>query len=147
MKKLLVVNGPNLNLLGEREQAVYGKKSLGEIEQKLVSMGREAQIEVEFFQSNHEGDIVDQLQGAKGRFDCIIINPAAFTHTSIAIRDTLAAIGVPTIEVHMSNIYAREEFRRHSFVAPVVRGQISGFGAYSYVLAFLAAKAILAGEQ
>jgi len=147
MKKLLVVNGPNLNLLGEREQAVYGKKSLGEIEQKLVSMGREAQIEVEFFQSNHEGDIVDQLQGAKGRVDCILINPAAFTHTSIAIRDTLAAIGVPTIEVHMSNIYAREEFRRHSFVAPVVRGQISGFGAYSYVLAFLAAKAMLAGEQ
>ncbi len=147
MTKLLVVNGPNLNLLGEREQAVYGKKSLGEIEQKLVSMGREAQIEVEFFQSNHEGDIVDQLQGAKGRVDCILINPAAFTHTSIAIRDTLAAIGVPTIEVHMSNIYAREEFRRHSFVAPVVRGQISGFGAYSYVLAFLAAKAILAGEQ
>ena len=147
MTKLLVVNGPNLNLLGEREQAVYGKKSLGEIEQKLVSMGREAQIEVEFFQSNHEGDIVDQLQGAKGRVDCILINPAAFTHTSIAIRDTLAAIGVPTIEVHMSNIYAREEFRRHSFVAPVVRGQISGFGAYSYVLAFLAAKAILAGER
>ena len=147
MKKLLVVNGPNLNLLGEREQAIYGKKSLGEIEQKLVSMGREAQIEVEFFQSNHEGDIVDQLQRAKGRVDCILINPAAFTHTSIAIRDTLAAIGVPTIEVHMSNIYAREEFRRHSFVAPVVRGQISGFGAYSYVLAFLAAKAILAGEQ
>jgi len=104
MKKLLVVNGPNLNLLGEREQAVYGKKSLGEIEQKLVSMGREAQIEVEFFQSNHEGDIVDQLLGAKGRVDCILINPAAFTHTSIAIRDTLAAIGVPTIEVHMSNI-------------------------------------------
>ncbi len=147
MKKLLVVNGPNLNLLGEREQAIYGKKSLDEIEQKLVSMGREAQIEVEFFQSNHEGDIVDQLQRAKGRVDCILINPAAFTHTSIAIRDTLAAIGVPTIEVHMSNIYAREEFRRHSFVAPVVRGQISGFGAYSYVLAFLAAKAILAGEQ
>ncbi len=147
MKNLLVVNGPNLNLLGEREQTIYGKKNLGEIEQKLVSMGREAQIEVEFFQSNHEGDIVDQLQGAKGRVDCILINPAAFTHTSIAIRDTLAAIGVPTIEVHMSNIYAREEFRRHSFVAPVVRGQISGFGAYSYVLAFLAAKAILAGER
>lgn len=146
MKKLLVVNGPNLNLLGEREQAIYGEKSLGEIEQNLVSMGKEAQIEVEFFQSNHEGEIVDYLQKATGRFDCIIINPAAFTHTSIAIRDTLAAVRVPTIEVHMSNIYAREEFRRHSFVAPVVRGQISGFGSYSYVLAFLAAKTMLAGE-
>jgi 3-dehydroquinate dehydratase-2 len=146
MKKLLVVNGPNLNLLGEREQEVYGKKSLKEIEQTLVSMGREAKIEVTFFQSNHEGEIVDQLQGAKRRFDCIIINPAAFTHTSIAIRDTLAAIGLPVIEIHMSNIYAREEFRRHSFVAPVVQGQISGFGAHSYVLAFLAAKAILAGH-
>jgi 3-dehydroquinate dehydratase-2 len=146
MKRLLVVNGPNLNLLGEREQAIYGEKSLNEIEQMLASMGREAQIEVEFFQSNHEGDIVDRLQKAQGRCDGIIINPAAFTHTSVAVRDAVAAIRVPTIEVHMSNIYAREEFRRHSFVAPVARGQISGFGWYSYVLAFLAAKAILTGE-
>ncbi|MBN1901948.1 type II 3-dehydroquinate dehydratase [Candidatus Sumerlaeota bacterium] len=142
-KKILVINGPNMNLLGEREPDIYGKKSLKEIEGELAGLCGEAGIEVEFFQSNHEGAIVDKIGEAKGKVGCIIINPAAFTHTSVAIRDALSAVKIPAIEVHLSNIYGREDFRKHSYVAGVAQGQIAGFGAYSYILAFHAAKEML----
>jgi 3-dehydroquinate dehydratase-2 len=142
-KKILVLNGPNMNLLGEREPDIYGKKSLKEIEKELETLCREAGIDVEFFQSNHEGAIVDKIGESKGKVGCIIINPAAFTHTSVAIRDALSAVKIPTIEVHLSNIYGREDFRKHSYIAGVAQGQIAGFGAYSYILAFHAAQTIL----
>jgi 3-dehydroquinate dehydratase-2 len=142
-KKLLVINGPNMNLLGEREPDIYGKKTLKQIEEEMVSLGKDAGIEVEFFQSNHEGDIVDKIGQAKGKVGCIIINPAAFTHTSVAIRDALSAVKIPAIEVHLSNIYGREDFRKHSYIAGVAHGQIAGFGAFSYILAFHAAQKIL----
>jgi len=138
-KKVLVINGPNLNLLGDREPEVYGIKTLPEIESELTILAREAGVEIEFFQSNHEGTIVEKIQAVRGEAACIIINPAAFTHTSVAIRDALAAVKIPTIEVHLSNIYGREDFRRHSYIAGVAKGQIAGFGAFSYVLAFHAA--------
>lgn len=142
-KRLLVLNGPNLNLLGIRESNVYGVKTLQEIEEELRSMAESSEVELDFYQSNSESEIVEKVQQAYGRVSCIIINPAAFTHTSVAIRDALTAVKIPTIEVHLSNIYKREEFRHHSFVAPVVVGQISGFGHFSYVLAFYAARAIM----
>lgn len=142
-KKILVINGPNMNLLGEREPDIYGKKSLKQIEKELEELCREAGISVEFFQSNHEGAIVDKIGESKGKVGCIIINPAAFTHTSVAIRDALSAVKIPAIEVHLSNIYGREDFRKHSYIASVAQGQIAGFGAYSYILAFYAARAIL----
>jgi len=141
--KLLVINGPNMNLLGEREPDIYGKKSLNEIEEEMAELGKEAGIEVEFFQSNHEGDIVDKIGEARGKVGCIIINPAAFTHTSVAIRDALSAVKIPTIEVHLSNIYGREDFRKHSYIAGVAHGQIAGFGSFSYILAFHAARHLL----
>lgn len=142
-KKILVINGPNMNLLGEREPDIYGKKSLKEIEKEMVEFCSEAGIDVEFFQSNHEGAIVDKIGESKGNVGCIIINPAAFTHTSVAIRDALSAVKIPSIEVHLSNIYGREDFRKHSYIAGVALGQIAGFGAYSYILAFHAAQKIL----
>jgi 3-dehydroquinate dehydratase-2 len=142
-KKILVLNGPNMNLLGEREPDIYGKKSLKEIEKEMAELCREAGIDVEFFQSNHEGVLVDKIGESKGKVGCIIINPAAFTHTSVAIRDALSAVKIPAIEVHLSNIYGREDFRKHSYIAGVAQGQIAGFGAYSYILAFYAAQAIL----
>lgn len=137
--RILVIHGPNLNLLGERETEMYGTTALAAIDASLKAMADEAGAELECVQSNNEGELVEHIQGAKGRCDAIIINPAAFTHTSVAIRDAVAAVGVPTIEVHLSNIYAREPFRHHSYVAPVAVGQISGFGANSYVLALRAA--------
>ena len=142
-KRLLVLNGPNLNLLGIRESNVYGVKTLQEIEEELRAMAESSEVELEFFQSNSEAEIVEKIQQAYGRVTCIIINPAAFTHTSVAIRDALTAVKIPTIEAHLSNIYKREEFRHRSFIAPVVVGQISGFGHFSYVLAFYAARAIM----
>lgn len=142
-KRLLVINGPNLNLLGIREREIYGVKTLEQIKEELEEMAKVSHIELEFFQSNSESEIVGKIQQAYGRVHCIIINPAAFTHTSVAIADALNAVKIPTIEVHLSNIYKREAFRHHSYVAPVSVGQISGFGHFSYVLAFYAARAIM----
>ena len=137
--RILVIHGPNLNLLGERETEMYGTTDLEAIDASLKALADEAGAELECVQSNNEGELVEQIQKAKGRCDAIIINPAAFTHTSVAIRDAIAAVGVPAIEVHLSNIYAREPFRHHSYIAPVAVGQISGFGANSYALALRAA--------
>lgn len=136
MAKILVMHGPNLNLLGTREPDVYGRTTLADINRDLASLAERFGVELECYQSNHEGALVDRLQQAMGDVDGIIINPAAYTHTSIAIRDCLAAIRIPTIEVHLSNIHAREEFRHHSMIAPVIRGQICGLGALGYTLAF-----------
>ena len=141
--KILVIHGPNLNLLGTREPGVYGSTTLGEINQKVAGLAGELGLEVEAFQSNSEGEIVDAIQ--KRSFDLLIINPAAYTHTSIAIRDAIAAVNRPAIEVHISNIHTREEFRKTSYVSGVVTGQISGLGAEGYLLAVRAAKKILAG--
>ncbi|MDR0820770.1 MAG: type II 3-dehydroquinate dehydratase [Endomicrobium sp.] len=135
MKKILVLNGPNINMLGTREPAVYGNITLAEIEKSLSSLAKELKVEVEFFQSNHEGKIVDKIQNSVNKIFGIIINPAAFTHTSIAIRDALSSISVPTIEVHISNIYAREEFRHKSYTAAAAIGQIAGFGTDGYLFA------------
>ena len=135
MKKILIINGPNLNLLGTREPEIYGKTTLKDIETELKNRAEKLNIEVECFQSNHEGEIVDKICGAKGKFDAIIINPAAYTHTSVAIRDAFAAIDIPAIEVHISNVYSREEFRHNSLIAPVVVGQIAGLGIQGYLLA------------
>ena len=139
--KVLVIHGPNLNLLGKRETDVYGTKSLEDINKEILSLASELHIDVITVQLNSEGEIVDVIQ--KGDFDVLIINPAAYTHTSIAIRDAIAAVDKPCIEVHLSNIYKREEFRKKSFVADVALGQISGFGPDSYLLALRAAKNIL----
>ena len=139
--KVLVIHGPNLNLLGKRETDVYGTKSLEDIDKQIFSLASELHIDVITVQLNSEGEIVDVIQ--KGDFDVLIINPAAYTHTSIAIRDAIAAVDKPCIEVHLSNIYKREEFRKKSFVADVALGQISGFGPDSYLLALRAAKSIL----
>ena len=135
MKKILIINGPNLNLLGTREPEIYGKTTLKDIEAELKNRAEKLNVEVECFQSNHEGEIVDKICGAKGNFDAIIINPAAYTHTSVAIRDAFAAIDIPAIEVHISNVYSREEFRHNSLIAPVVVGQIAGLGIQGYLLA------------
>lgn len=141
MSKVLVIHGPNLNLLGQRETHIYGKTSLEEINKELCQMAQKAKLEIEIVQSNHEGEIVDLIGKAKeNQIKAILINPAAYTHTSVAIRDAIAAVSVPAIEVHLSNIYAREEFRHTSLIAPVCHGQISGFGINSY---YLGLKAII----
>jgi 3-dehydroquinate dehydratase-2 len=137
--KMLFLNGPNLNLLGQREPDVYGRATLSDIEKKVAERAMQRGVEIEFRQSNLEGELVDWIQKAKGRFDVIGLNAAAYTHTSIALRDAISAVGIPTIEIHLSNVHAREEFRHKSVIAPVCRGQISGFGANSYVLALEAA--------
>lgn len=132
---VLVINGPNLNLLGMREPGIYGATSLADINEKLTLAAVRLGVTLQFFQSNHEGAIVDAIHGAVGNCAGIIINPAAYTHTSVAIRDAIAAVGLPTVEVHLSNVYSREEFRHKSLTAPVVLGQIAGFGAAGYELA------------
>lgn len=140
MSKILVIHGPNLNLLGQREKDVYGTTTLDEINSLLKKIAQEHKVDLDVFQSNHEGEIVEAIQKAKqNKVQAIVINPAAYTHTSIAIRDAIAAVTIPTIEVHLSNIHAREEFRRISLVAPVSHGQITGFGIQSYVLGLQAA--------
>jgi 3-dehydroquinate dehydratase-2 len=144
MKKVLVVNGPNLNLLGQREPGVYGRVTLAEIEARTQGLGRELGLEVEFLQSNHEGVLVDAIQEAAGSASALIVNPAAYTHTSLALRDAIAAVALPAVEVHLSNVHAREEFRRTSLTAPVCRGVIAGFGAEGYLLALRAVAALLA---
>ncbi len=138
-KKILLIHGPNLNLLGKREPNIYGKFSLDKINNSLLRIAKKEKIQLKTVQSNHEGEIVDLIGKSGSKFDAIIINPAAYTHTSVAIRDAIAASTTPTIEVHLSNIYARETFRQNSLIAPVCKGQISGFGALSYTLALQAA--------
>ena len=134
--KILIVNGPNLNLLGTREPEIYGSLTLAKIEQELLEYASKLNVELKFFQSNIEGEIVDAIQKAKYEWDCnaILINPAAYTHTSVAIRDAISAVSLPAVEIHISNIHKREEFRKHSFIAPVCIGQIAGFGLNSYKL-------------
>lgn len=130
--KILVINGPNLNMLGIREPAIYGTQSFAALERFITDCASELSLEVKLFQSNHEGAIVDEIQAAYGVFDGIVINPAAYTHTSIAIPDALKAVGIPTVEVHLSDIHTREEFRRHSFVSPLAVKTICGLGFEGY---------------
>lgn len=128
------MHGPNLNLLGHREPGIYGRETLDSINQSLQDAAVQLGVQLDSFQSNHEGALVDAIHGAMGVQDGLLINPGAYTHTSIAIRDAIAAVALPTVEVHLSNVYRRESFRHHSYIAPVAVGQISGFGAFSYVL-------------
>src|ERR1041385_869553 len=137
--KILFVNGPNLNLLGQREPEIYGRTTLADIEAKVRERGKKLGAEIEFRQSNLEGELVNWVQEAKGKHDVIVLNAAAYTHTSIALRDAIVAASVPTIEIHLSNVHAREEFRHKSLIAPVCAGQIVGFGVNSYILAVEAA--------
>lgn len=140
--KVLFLNGPNLNLLGRREPEVYGRETLAAIEARVRSRAKELGVKVDFRQSNQEGELVNWIQEADGKFDAIVLNAAAYTHTSIAIRDAISAVKVPVIEIHLSNIHAREEFRRKSVIAPVCVGQITGFGPDSYLLALEAARGL-----
>lgn len=137
--KILFLNGPNLNLLGQREPEIYGRTSLADIESSVCERAATLKVETEFRQTNIEGELVTWIQQARGKFDVIVINAAAYTHTSVALRDAISAVGIPTIEIHLSNVHAREEFRHKSLIAPVCRGQISGFGMTSYLLALEAA--------
>lgn len=141
--KILVIHGPNLNLLGEREREIYGKSTLEEINKKLENFAKNKNVQLKIFQSNSEGEIVEIIQRERKWADGILINPAAYTHTSIAIRDVLLAVKIPTVEVHLSNIYKREEFRRHSLISDIVEGVITGFGENSYLLGLQALIEIL----
>ena len=145
MTRVLVIHGPNLNLLGTREPTVYGTRSLQEVDARIRETAQRLGMKVTIVQSNHEGELVEAIHRAPEQADVIIINPAAYTHYSIAIRDALQAVRLPAIEVHLSNIYARESFRQHSVVAPACQGQISGFGADSYLIALYAAKYVVEG--
>ena len=142
--KIVVIQGPNLNMLGVREQGIYGSMKLEDIHGQMKAYAEKNKTDIEFFQSNLEGEIVDRIQECLGDADGIIINPAAYTHTSIAIRDAIAAVQIPTIEVHLSNIYQREEFRHKSLTAPVCAGQITGMGPFGYHLAMVGMTQILA---
>lgn len=137
--KLLVLNGPNLNLLGLREPGIYGATTLAEIEARCRDRAHALKAEIDFRQTNHEGELVAWVQEARGMVDAIVLNAAAYTHTSIALRDAISAVGLPVVEVHLSNIHAREEFRHRSMIAAVCKGQISGFGPISYLLGIEAA--------
>ena len=139
MIKILVIHGPNLDLLGSREPNVYGKITLKQINTALRNLAKRKRVKLNILQSDHEGNIVSIIGKAKGQFDAILINPAAYTHTSVAIRDAISASNLPTVEVHLSNIYAREEFRQKSLISPVAHGGIYGFGIDSYILGLNAA--------
>ena len=141
--KILILNGPNLNLLGTRQPDIYGRLTLAQIEKRVHALAKELAVEIDFRQSNSEGELVTWIQQAAGKFAAIVINPAAYTHTSLAMRDAISAVGVPTIEIHISNIHKREQFRHHSFIAEVAVGQIAGFGLDSYLLGLRAAVARL----
>jgi 3-dehydroquinate dehydratase-2 len=148
MPKILVIHGPNLNLLGTREVNVYGKVTIEEINKELRDIAKKKMVEIEIVQSNHEGEIVDVIGKVRSKkVDAILINPAAYTHTSVAIRDAIAACGIPAVEVHLSNIYSREEFRHTSLIAPVSKGQVTGFGKTSYLLGLEAAIELLKRED
>ena len=138
-KSILVLHGPNLNLLGQREQAVYGLTTLKEVNKRLKEHAKKAKVKLAIYQSNSEGDLVSRIQKAFGKHHAILINPAAYTHTSVALRDAIASVGIPTVEVHLSNIYRRETFRRYSYMTEVAIGQICGFGPNSYLLGLQAA--------
>lgn len=139
MTKILIIHGPNLNLLGKREPEIYGKITIEEINKKLKQVAKAKRAQVDIFQSNHEGEIVDKIGKSKNKYGSLLINPAAYTHTSVAIRDAILATGIPAVEVHLSNIYSREDFRHISLIASVVKGQISGFGIDSYLYGLEAA--------
>lgn len=141
--KIQVIQGPNLNMLGVREQNIYGPMKLEDIHSQMKAYAQQSKVEIDFFQSNLEGEIVDKIQECLGDADGIIINPAAYTHTSIAIRDAIKAVALPTIETHISNVYAREEFRSKSLIAPVCAGQVTGFGPFSYHMAMVGMVQIL----
>ncbi len=143
MKKILILNGPNLNMLGKREQNIYGSVTLDEIEKKCREEAKKKNVEIDFFQSNSEAEIVENIQKARSNYKALIINAAAYTHTSVAIMDALLTLDIPVIEVHLSNIFKREEFRHHSYVSLASKGIICGFGADSYILAIHAATADL----
>lgn len=143
MKRILVIHGPNLNLLGTRETDLYGDLTLDDINAKLSTLGEELGVALAFYQSNSEGDLVNEIQGALGTYDALVINPGAYTHTSIALRDAILGVSIPTVEVHLSNIYQREEFRKKSMLADVAVGQITGFGADSYLLGLRAAVRVI----
>lgn len=146
--KILVLNGPNLNLLGAREPDVYGTQALRDIEASAKGLGEKLGIAVTFFQSNHEGALIDQLQAAADLgYGAVVLNAAGYTHTSVALRDVIAAIDIPVIEIHLSNISAREEFRNKSLISPVCKGQISGFGPMSYELGVRAAAGLIQGNS
>lgn len=134
LKRILVIHGPNLQLLGERQPDIYGRVNLAQINRRLQALAKTLKLQLEIVQSNHEGELVERIGQAKGRFAGILINPAAYTHTSVALRDAIEAVRLPAVEVHLSNIYARESFRQQSLIAPVCVGQVSGFGAESYGL-------------
>jgi len=146
-KDIIVIHGPNLNLLGRREPHIYGKLTIDDINNKLYERAQVLGVTIDIMQTNHEGAMIDAIQQSEGRYACIIINAAAFTHYSIAVRDAIAAVSVPAIEVHLSNIHKREEFRHKSVIAPVVCGQICGFGADSYLLALDAAANMVLGAE
>jgi len=138
MKKILVIHGPNLDLLGQREPGIYGRTTLKEINNQLEKIAKKNRLALKIIQSNHEGKIVDLIGRGKNKYAGLLINPAAYTHTSVAIRDAIAASGILTVEVHLSNIYSREEFRQKSLISPVVKGTVLGFGPKSYTLGLLA---------
>jgi len=139
MINILIIHGPNLHLLGKREKGIYGTTDLKTINKKLGVLAKRLKIKIDFFQSNHEGEIEDTKGKAEKTYDAIVINPAAYTHTSVAIRDAVSAINIPVVEVHLSNIYSREEFRRKSLISAVAKGTICGFGVSSYALGLEAA--------
>jgi 3-dehydroquinate dehydratase-2 len=138
---ILILNGPNLNLLGTRQPDIYGRLTLAQIEKRVRALAKELAVEIDFRQSNNEGELVTWIQQAADKFAALVINPAAYTHTSLAMRDAISAVGIPTIEIHISNIHKREQFRHHSFIAEVAVGQIAGFGLDSYLLGLRAAVA------
>jgi len=143
LPRVLVLHGPNLNMLGQREPQIYGHTTLADINAMLLSLGRELGVEIETFQSNHEGELVSTIQSARGKYAALLINGGAYTHTSIAILDALLAVDMPIVEVHLSNLYKREDFRHHSYIARAAVGQICGFGAESYLLGLRAAVSII----
>ena len=134
-RKIMIIHGPNLNMLGKREPEVYGKETLDEINKRLKKLSKKLKIDIEIFQSNHEGELIEKIQEASGDCSGLVINPAAFTHTSVGIRDALLLLDIPVIEIHISNIYKREAFRHKSMIADVVTAQISGFGIQGYIMA------------